>query len=76
MNAIEILGWVAMLLVSGSFLMKDVIKLRIINASGAICFVIYGILISSLPVIALNVFVTLVNGYYIYKHYAEQKSAE
>lgn len=67
MNAIEILGYVAMILVAGSFLLKDVVKLRLVNALGAVCFVIYGILIDSFPVTGLNIFVVCVNGYYIFK---------
>ncbi|WP_373777785.1 YgjV family protein [Glaesserella sp.] len=67
MNGIEILGYVAMVLVAGSFLLKDVIKLRIVNSLGAICFVIYGLLIDSIPVTGLNIFVVCVNAYYIVK---------
>ena len=65
MNYIEILGYIAMLLVSGSFLMRDIIKLRIVNSVGAVCFIIYGILIGSIPVAGLNIFVACVKGYYI-----------
>ncbi|KAE9540569.1 YgjV family protein [Ursidibacter maritimus] len=67
MNYIEILGYVAMLLVAGSFLLKDVIKLRLVNAIGGVCFVIYGLVIGSLPVAGLNIFVVCVNTYYILK---------
>ncbi|WP_439327572.1 YgjV family protein [Lonepinella sp. BR2357] len=65
MDYIEILGYVAMILVSGSFLLKDIVKLRLVNLIGAICFIIYGLLISSWPVAGLNIFVACVNGYYI-----------
>ncbi len=67
MDMIEILGYVAMVLVAGSFLLKDIVKLRLVNSLGAICFVIYGLLIGSLPVAGLNIFVVCVNGYYIWK---------
>ncbi len=70
---IELLGYVAMVLVAGSFLLKDVIKLRIVNAVGAVCFVIYGLLIGSFPVTGLNIFVVCVNGYYIWKGFTQQK---
>lgn len=65
---IEILGYVAMILVSASFLLKDIIKLRFVNSLGAACFVIYGLLIGSIPVIGLNVFIVCVNSYYIIKN--------
>ncbi len=74
MNSIEILGYVAMVLVAGSFLLKDVIKLRLVNALGAVCFVIYGVLIDSFPVTGLNIFVVCVNGYYILKGRQAAKS--
>lgn len=67
MNMIEILGYVAMVLVAGSFLLKDVVKLRLVNSVGAVCFVIYGLLIGSVPVAGLNIFVVCVNAYYIMK---------
>lgn len=67
MNSVEILGYIAMVLVSGSFLLKDVIKLRIVNTAGAICFIVYGLLIGSIPVTGLNIFVACVNGFYILK---------
>lgn len=65
MSGIEILGYVAMALVSGSFLLKDMIKLRAVNLAGALCFIVYGMLIGAFPVVGLNVFVACVNGYYI-----------
>lgn len=67
MNMIEILGYVAMVLVAGSFLLKDVVKLRLVNSCGAVCFVVYGLLIGSVPVAGLNIFVVCVNAYYIMK---------
>ena len=73
MDFIEILGYVAMIFVAGSFLLKDVTKLRLVNSIGAICFVIYGLLIGSIPVAGLNVFVVCVNAYYILK---SSKSAQ
>ncbi|WP_373099750.1 MULTISPECIES: lactate dehydrogenase [Pasteurellaceae] len=62
---IEILGYLAMCLVAGSFLLKDVVKLRWVNSVGAACFVLYGLLIGSFPVVGLNIFVVCVNAYYI-----------
>ncbi|WP_040976737.1 YgjV family protein [Necropsobacter massiliensis] len=62
---IESLGYLAMCLVAGSFFLKDVVKLRFVNSIGAVCFVIYGLLIGSFPVVGLNIFVVCVNAYYI-----------
>lgn len=41
MDYVEILGYVAMILVACSFLLKDVIKLRVVNSLGCACFVVY-----------------------------------
>lgn len=75
MDAVEFLGYVAMGLVSISFLMKDVFKLRLINTIGDICFVIYGALIESWPVAGLNFLLACVNIYYMWQM-KKQKNAE
>ncbi len=75
MNYIEILGYAAMITVSCSFLLKDVTKLRFVNTIGCLLFIIYGFLLGSYPVIGLNVFVSCINGYYIFKGLTEQNKA-
>lgn len=67
MNYIEIIGYLAMVTVSCSFLLKDVIKLRFVNAIGCSLFIIYGFLTNAYPVIGLNIFVVSINSYYILK---------
>jgi len=73
MNSIsltEYLGYVASIVIMISFVMKNVITLRIINAIGGLLFIIYGVLLSmSIPIIATNTFVVGVNVYYLIKHY-------
>ncbi|AHG75323.1 YgjV family protein [Mannheimia varigena] len=66
-NYVEILGYVAMVLVASSFLLKDVIKLRVVNSIGCACFVAYGLMIGSIPVTGLNALVVCINLYYIFK---------
>lgn len=67
MDYVEVLGYVAMILVACSFVVKDVIKLRLINSVGCACFVVYGLLIGSFPVTGLNALVVCINLYYILK---------
>lgn len=74
MDNVELLGYVAMFTVAGSFLLKDVLKLRLVNSIGAILFVIYGALLGSIPIVGLNLFVAFVNGYYIIKQKSEKNS--
>lgn len=64
---VELLGYLATTLVAASFLLKDVIKLRLVNAIGAACFVVYGLIVGTYPVALLNAFLVCVNGYYIWK---------
>lgn len=69
---VEMLGYIATCLVAISFLLKDVVKLRFVNAVGASCFVVYGFLIASIPVALLNTFIVCINGYYIWTSRKEQ----
>jgi hypothetical protein len=49
-----------------SFMMKNVNSLRIINSFGAVLFIAYGIMLQiSWPIIITNVFILLVNIYYL-----------
>lgn len=67
----EYVGYLASLMVLLSFTMKDVKKLRLVNMSGCILFIIYGILMPSfrigLPIIIANVAILIVNIYYLVK---------
>ena len=73
MDMIEILGYVASILVASSFFMKDVVKLRTINTFGAIGFVIYGLLLPTYPVAFLNTLVAGANIYYIWQALKQNK---
>ncbi|WP_353084812.1 uroporphyrinogen decarboxylase [Flavobacterium sp.] len=66
----ELIGYLASLVLMISFLMKNIIKLRIINSIGAILFIGYGIMLAiSWPIIITNAFILCVNTYYLMKHY-------
>lgn len=54
MNWFELIGISGTLFVLLSFLMKDLVKVRIINIIGATLFVIYGLLINALSTWLLN----------------------
>lgn len=74
MEMIEILGYVASILVASSFFMKDVVILRTINTFGAIGFVIYGLLLPTYPVAFLNTLVAGANIYYIWQALKQKKA--
>ena len=61
----EWVGYLAMTVLLISFMMKNVIKLRIINSVGCLFFVIYGIMISQYPIVVTNLAIILINLYYL-----------
>lgn len=68
-NFVELTGYAASAFIVGSFLIHNNIRLlRFINGIGCVLFVIYGFLIDSLPVILPNVFIFLVQIYYLFIH--------
>jgi len=70
MEFIEWIGYLAMATVLISFLMKSVIKLRLVNALGALIFIVYGFLLTpiSKPIIITNIAILIINVYYVIKH--------
>ncbi len=63
----EWVGYAASLGVLLSFLMKDIVKLRIINSVGCFLFVVYGVMLNmSLPIVITNVAILLINFYYLF----------
>ena len=64
-NLIEWVGYVAMISLMISFMMKDIKKLRIINTLGCLLFVAYGFMRNDPPIIITNIFISAVNIYYL-----------
>ena len=63
----EWVGYLASAAVLGSFLMKNIRMLRIVNTVGCTLFVVYGFILPqvSWPIIVTNVAIILVNAYYL-----------
>jgi GNAT superfamily N-acetyltransferase len=61
----ELIGYVASVLVAISLTMSSILRLRLINLGGAILFALYGYLIGSMPVTAVNLFIVGVNIFYL-----------
>ncbi len=62
----EWVGYMASVALIISFMMKNVNSLRIINSFGAVLFIAYGVMLqTSWPIIITNVFILLVNIYYL-----------
>jgi hypothetical protein len=67
----EYIGYLASFMVLLSFTMKAVKKLRLVNMTGCILFIIYGFLMPTLriglPIIIANAAIFAVNSYYLFK---------
>ncbi len=68
MKSIELLGYVAMIIVLVSMTMKDIRKLRTVNNIACAMFLVYGLIIGSYPVAIMNTLVIFINLYQNYKH--------
>ncbi|WP_299556116.1 uroporphyrinogen decarboxylase [Seonamhaeicola sp.] len=68
-SIVEWVGYLAMATVLFSFLMKSVVKLRLVNSFGCLFFVIYGFLLTpaSKPIIVTNTAILCINLYYLIK---------
>ena len=62
---LEIVGYVASVLVAVSLMMSSILKLRLINLVGSAAFTVYGVLIHAYPVAAVNGLIVLINLYYL-----------
>ncbi len=58
---LEILGYLASALIAVSLMMRSVVRLRLINLTGAATFSLYGFLIGSYPVGILNLITASIN---------------
>lgn len=64
----EIIGYIASAIVLISFLMKNIVKLRIINTIGCLVFIVYGVLLNfSIPIIITNSVIVGINIYFLMK---------
>jgi len=66
-DLIEWLGYLGSVFVAISLMMTSIIKLRIINMMGAICFTVYGFTIHAMPVAVINSVLIIINFYYLAK---------
>lgn len=74
LDMVEIIGYMASVMVAISLMMKNIVWLRCLNFVGCSLFVIYGASISAWPVAGMNAFVACINIYHLIK-LARSKSA-
>ncbi len=67
LSVYEIIGYIASALVAISLMMSSILKLRVINLMGALCFTAYGLLIGAYPVAVVNFIIVLIDFYFLYE---------
>ena len=70
---IEIIGYVASILVVASLAMTSVVRLRIVSLAGSVVFVVYGALLPSVPIIITNAAVAVLNIWFLRKEFAPNR---
>ena len=59
----DLLGYIGMGLVMGSFLTKNIKTLRIVNALGCVVWIAYGIISKDTPIVATNGALLAINSF-------------
>lgn len=69
MEIVDLVGYLAPVVLLLSFLMKDINRLRIVNSVGCLLFVTWGFMLPSTawPVIIANSAIVFINLYQLYK---------
>lgn len=73
-NFIDLVGWVATGLVIGSFLFKDMVKLRFTNFLATVTWAFYGFLKSDIPLVSVNITLMTIHLFWFYKNVKLWKS--
>ncbi len=69
---IEVLGYVGMALTIASFTMKNALWIRIVNMSGSVFSLVYGILTNTIPTAALNGALFAINAGFVIAHFVKK----
>ena len=64
----DIVGYIGTAVVLGSFLINDIIRLRLVNTLGSLIWLVYGIGLSMMPQIVVNSSIILIHLYWFYKN--------
>lgn len=75
-NILEWVGYAASVIIAISMTMSSIVKFRIVNLVGAATFSLYGFLIGALPVGFMNLFIVLVDLYFLYQIFTTKEVFE
>ncbi len=73
---LQIIGYIASIIIAASMTMNSIVKFRWINLIGATTFSTYGFVIGAIPVGILNGFIVCVDIYYLYNIYSKKEIFE
>lgn len=65
---LDLVGYLATFFVVASFVVKDMLKLRIINSIGCISWITYGVMLDSIPIIFTNTCILLTHVIWAYNY--------
>lgn len=64
-DSVELIGYLASALVVASLAMMSVVRLRAISLVGSVAFVVYGVLIGSVPILVTNTAIAALNVWFL-----------
>ena len=70
---LELLGYLASMLVVISLMMSSLLKLRLISLVGAVAFLVYSLLIGAYPIVVANAVIIVVNLYFLYRIFTSKE---
>lgn len=76
LTTIQIIGYIASVIIALSMTMNSIVKFRWINLVGAATMSTYGFVFGAIPVGVLNAFIVSVDIYYLIKIYSKKESFE
>lgn len=68
MTVIDLLGWAATAAVVISFTIKDMLRLRIVNGTGSLLWLMYGGLRGDMPLLVVNILILIAHIHWYYKN--------
>lgn len=75
-NILEWIGYAASVMIAISITMSSIVKFRILNLIGAVIFSLYGFLIGALPVGFMNLFIVVVDLYFLIQIFTTKEAFE
>ena len=73
MDYLQIIGYVASVIIALSMTLNSIVKFRWVNLTGALILTLYAILINAVPIVVLDGFIAGVDIYYLIKIYNKKE---